>query len=152
MHSQATLIGAVEIGEEASIWPGVVLRGDSGLISIGARTSIQDNSVAHATHGVSETHIGEECTVGHRVILHGCRVGNRCVVGMGSVVMDGVEIGDGSFVAAGSLVTPNKKFPPNSFIVGSPAKRLRDVSDEERLYMETGWRGYQDLAQRYRAR
>lgn len=149
VHPGAHLLGEVDVAEDASIWPAAVLRGDQGRVSIGARTSIQDGSVCHATIGVSQTIVGEECTVGHRVVLHGCTVGNRCLVGMGSVLLDGVQIGDDSFVAAGSLVTPNKVFPPGSFILGSPAKRVRDLSAEEREWIKYSWLTYQDLCRRY---
>lgn len=146
----ATLIGQVEVGEEATIWPSVVLRGDHGAIRIGARTSIQDGSVAHATDGVSVTDVGEETTVGHRVVLHGCKVGARCLVGMGSVLLDNVELGEGCFLGAGSLVTPGKVFPPRSFILGSPAKRVREVTAKELEWIDYSWKAYVDLCKRYR--
>ncbi len=152
VHPGAHLLGDVDIGEEASIWPSAVLRGDQGAIVIGARTSIQDGSVCHATEHVSRTVIGEQCVVGHRVILHGCQVGNNCLIGMGSTVMDNVEIGDDSFLAAGSLVPPGKKFPPRSFLVGSPAKLVREVGPKEMEMIAHGWRSYVDLTRRYRAR
>lgn len=152
VHPMATLIGDVEIGDEATVWPSVVLRGDHGKISIGARTSIQDGTVAHATDGISSMVIGDEVTVGHRVVLHGCRVGNKCLIGMGSVLLDNCDIGEGSLLGAGSLVTQGKKFPPRSFLLGSPAKRLRDVTAEELQWIEYSWRAYQDLCRRYRAR
>lgn len=151
VHPMATLIGQIEVAEEATIWPSVVLRGDHGGIRIGARTSIQDGTVAHATDGISVTGIGEETTVGHRVVLHGCKVGARCLVGMGSVLLDNVELGEGSFLGAGSLVTPGKIFPPRSFILGSPAKRIREVSAKETEWIEYSWKAYQDLCRRYRA-
>lgn len=149
VHPAAHVIGEVEIGEESSIWPSAVLRGDQGGIRIGARTSIQDGSVAHATFGHSDTAVGEECTVGHRVILHGCRVGNRCLVGMGSILLDHVELGDFCLVGAGSLLTQGKKYPAYSFILGSPAKRLRDLTPAEKEYVANAWRPYQDLTRRY---
>jgi carbonic anhydrase/acetyltransferase-like protein (isoleucine patch superfamily) len=150
VHGAATLIGDVEVGEEASIWPSVALRGDHGLIRIGARTSIQDGSVAHATEGESQTLIGAGCTVGHRVVLHGCRVGDNCLVGMGSVVMDNAELGEWSFLAAGSLVPPGKVYPPRSFILGSPGRRLREVTEKEIEWIQHSMRAYVDLARRYR--
>lgn len=152
VHPGAYLIGEVEIGEEASIWPGAVLRGDHGGIVIGARTSIQDGSVAHATHRISETLIGAECTVGHRVVLHGCCVGDHCLVGMGSILMDNAELGEWCFLAAGSLVPHGKVFPPRSFLMGSPARRLREITADEERHIDYAWRAYQDLTQRYRAR
>ena len=134
------------------MWPAVTLRGDQGSIVIGARTSIQDGSVGHATENISHTLIGPECVVGHRVILHGCVVGARCLIGMGSTVMDNVEIGDDSFLAACSLVPPGKKFPPRSFIVGSPARLLREVTAKELEMINHGWKTYVDLCRRYLAR
>lgn len=144
------MTGHVQIDEDATLWPGVVLRGDQGPIRIGARTSIQDGSVAHATWTVSETEIGEECTVGHRVILHGCRVGPRSLVGMGSTLLDNVELGEWCFVGAGTLLTPNKKFPPRSFILGSPGRRLREVSASEMDWIVASWKTYQELGRRHR--
>lgn len=149
VHSMATVIGDVEIGEEASIWPAATLRGDHAGIRIGARTSIQDGSVIHVTEDLSTTVIGEHTTVGHRVILHGCKVGNHCLVGMGSILLDNAELGDFCLLGAGSLVTQNKIFPPRSFILGSPAKRIREVTTKELEWIEYSWRAYQDLARRY---
>ncbi len=150
VHPGAHVIGQVELDEEASVWPAAVLRGDQGLIRVGPRTSIQDGSVAHATLGQSEALIGSECTVGHRVVLHGCKVGNRCLVGMGSLLLDNCEVADDCFVAAGSLLPPGRKFPPRSFILGSPAKRVRDVTPKELEWMAFSFRTYQDLARRHR--
>lgn len=150
LHPGAWAIGDVQIEEDATVWPGVVLRGDQGPIRIGARTSIQDGTVAHATAMVSETFIGEETTVGHRVILHGCTVGPRCLVGMGSVLLDNVELGEWCFVGAGTLLTPNKSFPPRSFILGSPGRRVREVTQGEMDWIEMSWKTYQDLGRRHR--
>ena len=150
VHSSAQLLGDVAIDAGASIWPTAVLRGDSGAIRIGARANIQDGAVAHATSGLSETHIGAETTVGHRAILHGCTVGSRCLVGMGSILLDGVHIGDDSFVAAGSLVPPNRVFEPRSFILGSPAKRIREVTESEMEWIASSWKIYQTLGEQYR--
>jgi carbonic anhydrase/acetyltransferase-like protein (isoleucine patch superfamily) len=152
IHPGAYLIGEVEVGEEASIWPGATLRGDHGGIVIGARTSIQDGAIAHATHAISQTVIGAECTVGHRAVLHGCRVGDHCLVGMGAILMDNAELGEWCFLAAGALVPPGKVYPPRSFLLGTPARRLREITAEEERHIGYAWRAYQDLAQRYRAR
>ncbi len=152
VHPSALLLGDVRLGEEVSVWPTAVLRGDCGTIQIGARTNIQDGTIAHATTGFSETHLGMECTVGHRVILHGCTVGNRCLIGMGSIVLDGVEIGDECFVAAGSVVTPGKKFEPRSFLMGSPARRVREVSERDLMSIDAAWRSYVHLMQGYAKR
>jgi gamma-carbonic anhydrase len=150
VHPSAHLIGDVQLDDESSVWPTAVLRGDHGAILIGPRTSIQDGSVAHSTHGTSETRIGAECTVGHRAILHGCRVGDRCLVGMGSILLDNSEIGDDSFVAAGALVPPNRKYPPRSFILGSPARRMREVTLQEVEWIRYSCEAYRDLARRHR--
>lgn len=142
----ASIIGDVSIGAESSIWYGTVLRGDVMAIRIGARTSIQDNSVIHATGGWAEVRVGDEVTIGHSVILHGCRVGSRVLVGMGSIVLDDAEIGDGSMIGAGSLVTARTKIPPGVLAHGRPAKVARELRPDElenileasRLYVRYG--------------
>lgn len=128
----AAVLGDVTLGAEASVWYGAVLRGDVMPIRIGARTSIQDNSVIHATGGWAETVIGDECTVGHSVILHGCTVGNRVLVGMGTIILDAAEIGDGAMIGAGSLVTARTKIPAGMLAHGRPCKAIRELTDEER--------------------
>ena len=128
----ATLIGDVEIGPEASIWFGVVIRGDVMPIRIGARSSVQDLSMFHATRRWSETIVGEDCTIGHSVTLHGCKISDRVLIGMGSCILDGAEIASDSIVGAGSLVTTNTKIPSGVLALGSPAKPVRDLQDEER--------------------
>lgn len=133
----ATLIGRVEIGDDASVWPGVVIRGDVNFIRIGARTSIQDNSVLHvasdrlAGEGGIPLLIGDDCTVGHGVILHACAVGNRCLIGMGAVVMDGAVVADEAIVGAGALVPAGRKLPPRTLWVGSPARLARELTGRE---------------------
>lgn len=149
IHESAIIIGQVIVDEGASIWPGVVLRGDMGLIRIGKNTSVQDNSVCHMTLNFSETIVGNNVTIGHGVILHGCVVEDDSLVGMGSIILDQTTIGRGSFVGAGSLVTGNKNFAPLSFIAGSPAKFIREVSDKEKYMCETSPRHYRELAMRY---
>lgn len=151
VHPSAELIGDVTVGEEASIWPTCVLRGDSGAIHLGARTNFQDGSIAHATRGQSRTSVGSECTVGHRVIVHGCTIGNRVLIGMASTVLDHAVIGDECFIAAGSLVPPGKVFEPRSFLMGSPAKRVREVSSKDLEWIEASWRTYFDLMKRHQA-
>ncbi len=150
VHPGAFLLGDVHLAAEVSVWPTAVLRGDAGRITIGAHTNVQDGSVAHATTGLSTTTVGEQCTIGHRVTLHGCTVGAHCLVGMGSTLLDNVVLGDWCFVAAGSLVPPGKVFEPRSFILGSPAKRVREVTERELAAIDEGWRTYVGLARRYR--
>lgn len=128
----ASVVGDVVIGPESSVWYGAVIRGDVMPIRIGARTSIQDNSVLHATGGWRDTIVGDECTIGHSVILHGCTIGSRVLVGMGSIVLDEAEIGDGSMIGAGSLVTARSKIPPGVLAHGRPCKVVRELTDEER--------------------
>lgn len=151
VHPSAELLGDVSIGAECSIWPTCVLRGDAGAISLGARTNFQDGSIAHATRDHSRTTIGVECTIGHRAIVHGCTVGDRVLLGMGSIVLDNAIIGDDSFVAAGSLIPPGKVFEPRSFLMGAPAKRVREVSSKDLESIAASWRTYLDLMNRHRA-
>lgn len=136
----ADVIGDVTMGEDCSIWFGTVIRGDVHSIKIGDRVSIQDLSMVHVTHhkGVERvatdgnpTIIGNDVTVGHRVMLHGCTIENACLIGMSATILDGAVIGKESIVGASSLVTKNKVFPPRSLIMGSPAKFIRELSDEE---------------------
>ena len=135
----ADVIGDVEIGDDSSIWFGCVVRGDVHYIKIGKRTSIQDLTMIHTTHFKKEkkigdgypTIIGDDVTIAHRVMLHGCKIGNACLIGMSATILDGAEIGDESIVGAGALVTQNKKFPPRSLILGSPATVVRSLTDEE---------------------
>ncbi|WP_457600159.1 gamma carbonic anhydrase family protein [Hydrogenivirga sp.] len=136
------IIGDVEIGEDSSVWFGSVVRGDVNYIRIGKRTNIQDNSVVHVTHDTHPTIIGDNVTVGHRVILHGCVLGNNILVGMGAVIMDGVEIEDYVLVGAGALVTPNKKIPSGVLVAGVPAKIIRDLREEEIRLIEESAENY----------
>lgn len=132
------IIGDVEIGEDSSVWFGSVVRGDVNYIRIGRRTNIQDNSVVHVTHDTYPTVIGDNVTVGHRVVLHGCLLGNNILVGMGAVIMDGVEIEDYVLVGAGALITPKKRIPSGVLVAGVPAKVIRDLKEEEiRLIQES---------------
>jgi carbonic anhydrase/acetyltransferase-like protein (isoleucine patch superfamily) len=137
----ATVIGRVTIGEDSSIWPGAVLRGDANSIAIGARTNIQDGSLLHGASarlaggdGIP-LRIGDDCTVGHGVILHACTVGNRCLIGMGAIVMDGVVIGDQVIVGAGALVLAGRKLPPGTLWVGNPARQHRALDAKEIAYL-----------------
>ncbi len=134
----ADVIGDVKMGEDVSIWFGCVIRGDVHYIQIGDRTNIQDLSMIHVTHYTKDdksdgfpTIIGNDVTIGHRVMLHGCIIEDACLIGMSATILDGAIIGKESIVGAGSLVTKNKKFPPRSLIVGSPAKVVRELTDKE---------------------
>ena len=132
----ADIIGDVHIGEDSSVWFQVVIRADVNKIRIGKRTNIQDGSILHVTRSKAPMisaplTIGDDVTIGHRVTLHGCTVGNRILLGMGVTILDHAKIGDDSLVAAGSLVTKGKEFPPRSLIQGSPAKVVRELTNEE---------------------
>lgn len=143
----ADVIGDVRLGEGANVWYGAVLRGDVMPITIGARTNIQDLAMVHATTDVSQTVIGDDVTVGHGAILHGCRVGNGSLIGMGAIVLDNAEIGEFCLVGAGSVVTPGKKFGDGVVLMGSPAKVVREVTEQERANFLESARHYVELAQ-----
>lgn len=134
----ADVIGEVMCGEECSIWFGCVVRADVNYIKIGDRVNIQDLSMIHVTHyknldksDGNPTIIGDDVTIGHRVMLHGCSIEDACLIGMSATILDGAIIGKESIVGAGALVTKNKVFPPRSLIMGSPAKFIRELNDEE---------------------
>ncbi len=147
----ARVIGDVHLGDQVGIWFNAVLRGDYMPIRIGARSNIQDNAVVHITAGMNGATIGDDVTVGHSAIIHGCTVGNLCLIGMGSVVLDGAVVGDESFVAAGSLVTPGTLIPPRSFVMGRPAKVVRPVSDRDILWIRGSAASYAQYAAEFRA-
>lgn len=138
VDDSALVVGDVELGEDSSIWPFTVLRGDVNSIRVGARTNIQDNCVVHVTHdsyyrpGGYATLLGDDITVGHQVVLHGCEVGSRCLIGMGSVIMDGVVIEADTIVGAGSLVTQAQILTSGYLWMGRPARRVRELTTQER--------------------
>jgi len=134
----ADVIGDIAIGKDCSIWFGCVVRGDVNYIKIGDRTNIQDLTMIHVTHykkadksDGNPTIIGDDVTIGHRVMLHGCTIEDACLIGMSATILDGAVIGKESIVGAGALVTKNKVFPPRSLIIGSPAKVVKTLSDED---------------------
>lgn len=147
----AVIIGDVEIGEDASVWFGSVVRGDVNFIRIGARTNIQDGTIVHVSSNTHSTVLEEQITVGHRVTLHGCYVESGCLIGIGAILLDGVRVGRNSLVAAGSLLTPGTQIPPNSVVMGSPAKVKRQVTEEELAYLDRSWRNYVELKGHYTA-
>jgi len=146
----ATVLGRVVLGAGASVWYGCVLRGDVGSITVGPRSNIQDLSVLHVTGGKWDTRVGADVTVGHRVILHGCTVGDRVLIGMGAVVLDGTEVGDDCIVGASALVTPGTRIPAGSMVLGSPAKIVRPVTADERRTLLWQAEHYVELAERHR--
>ncbi len=145
----ADIIGAVTIGDRASIWFQTVIRGDVNQIMIGDDTNVQDQCVLHVAKNFPLI-IGKQNTIGHKVTLHACKIGDHSLIGMGAIIMDGAEIGDNSLVAAGTLVPPGKKFPPHSFIVGSPAVLKRELSLEERETYAKFYLHYEPVRQDYR--
>lgn len=145
----AAVIGDVTIGAHSSIWFNTVLRGDIHRIVIGSRTNIQDNSVIHVTRNRFPATIGDDVTVGHRVILHGCEVRDRCLIGMGSIIMDGAIIEEETIIGAGSLVTEGMRIPAGTLCFGSPAKVRRDLTPEEKEFIKFSAALYVEDAKRY---
>jgi gamma-carbonic anhydrase len=131
IDESAQVIGDVEIGEETSVWMCAVVRGDVHWIKIGRRTSIQDGTVVHVMTGTHPTTIGDNVTIGHAAVVHGCTIENLCLIGMGAILLNGAHIGTGSIVAAGSLVVEEMRVPPRSLVMGSPAKIRRELTDAE---------------------
>ena len=138
----AQVIGQVEIGEESSIWYNTVLRGDVNTITIGRRTNIQDLTMVHVERGTHPTRIGDDVTVGHHVVLHGCTLGNRVLVGIGAIVLNGVIIEDDAFIAAGTLLTPGTHVPSGSMVMGTPGKVKRPLTEGERAGLLASSAGY----------
>ncbi|MBC7466951.1 MAG: gamma carbonic anhydrase family protein [Bdellovibrio sp.] len=130
------IVGDVRIGQGSSVWFNTTLRGDVMPIHIGDETNVQDGSVLHGTFGKFACVVGNRVTIGHSVILHGCKIGNSCLIGMGSIIMDGAEIADQCVVGAGSLVTEGKQFSPKSLIMGRPAKFVRELNEAEIKFLE----------------
>jgi carbonic anhydrase/acetyltransferase-like protein (isoleucine patch superfamily) len=145
----AYVVGDVRLAEESSVWYGAVLRGDTEPIQVGARTNVQDGCILHADPGYPAI-VGDECVVGHNALVHGCEIGEGCLVGMGATILNGAKIGDGSIVAAGALVPEGKEYPPRSLIVGVPAKRVKDVSEEQTADIARGVRTYVERATSHR--
>ncbi len=152
VHENAILIGDVTIKARANVWPGCVLRGDQGRIEVGEETSIQDGTIAHSTGGFSTTVVGDRCTVGHRVVLHGCKVEDDCLIGMGAILLDNCVIGAGSIIGAGALIPVGKIIPPRSKVMGIPGRIVAQVSDVQfEMMIGGGHREYQKLLAEYRA-
>ncbi len=152
----AVVIGDVQLGNDCSVWPTAVIRGDMHHIRIGARCSIQDGAVLHITHagpydpdGYPLT-LGDDVTVGHRAVLHGCTIGHRVLIGIGAIVMDGAVIENDVIVAAGGLVPPGKVLHSGYLYVGSPVKQARALTDRERAFFEYGANNYARLKERHR--
>ena|SRR5450830_632300 len=146
----AQVMGDVVLAEDASVWFGAVIRGDMDHIRIGKRTNIQDLSVLHADVGMPLT-LGDDVTVGHQVMLHGCTIGDGSLIGIGAIVLNGAKIGKGCLMGAGSLVTEGKEFPDGSMIIGSPAKAVRQLTPEQLEGLLHSAEHYVGNARRYRS-
>ena len=138
----ATVVGDVTLADDVSVWYGAVLRGDSGAITVGRGTNIQDNCVLH-----EKTVIGEDCTVGHGAIVHGCTIGNNCMVGMGAIILSGAVIGDNCLIGAGALVTGKMVAPAGSVLLGNPAKVVKEVTPQQLEEIRVDGENYIRLAQ-----
>lgn len=145
----AVVVGDVHLAEETSVWFNAVIRGDTETLTIGARTNIQDLSMIHADPGFPVL-IGEDCTIGHRVIVHGAKIGRMTLVGMGAILLNGVEVGEECIIGAGALLTQGKKFPSRSLILGSPAKVVREITDDDLMMIQAGAAHYVKKAKQYR--
>lgn len=145
----ASVLGAVELANEANIWHGAVLRGDVGKIKVGARSNIQDNATVHMTWEVSDAIIGQEVVVGHNAVIHGAVIEDRALIGMGAIVMDNARIGEGAWVAAGSVVPPSTIVTPGTLYRGSPAKAARPVKPEEAEWAKGAIERYLGLAREH---
>jgi carbonic anhydrase/acetyltransferase-like protein (isoleucine patch superfamily) len=131
IDDSAQVIGDVEIGEDSSIWMCVVVRGDVNAIRIGRRTNIQDGTIVHVMHKTHPTTLGDNVTIGHGALVHGCTVEDRCLIGMGAILLNGSHVGTESIIAAGTLLPEGMKVPPRSLVMGSPGKVKRSLTDEE---------------------
>ena len=137
----ADVIGDVQLGEDVSVWFGAVIRGDNTAIPIGARTNVQEGAMLHSDPGAPLT-VGEDCTIGHHAILHGCTVCDRVLIGMGAIVLNRAVIAEDCIVGAGALVTEGKTFPPGSLIVGSPARAVRTLDDTAKAMLRVSAQHY----------
>lgn len=146
----AWIIGDTTVGDNVSIFFNAVLRGDIQSIKVGRGTNLQEHTLVHTSHGMSPALIGEDVTVGHRAIIHGCSIGDRCLIGMGATVLDNAEIGDECIIGAHTLIPKGMKIPPRSLVVGTPGKVARQLTDDEIKSLVTSAKGYQELGTTYR--
>lgn len=151
IEDSAQIIGDVVFGEQSSVWFNTVVRGDVNPIRIGARTNLQDLTMVHVLSKKHATTIGDDVTVGHHVVLHGCTVGSRVLIGMGAILMDGVTVGDDCIIAAGALLTPGTTIPSGHLAVGSPAKVSRRLKEEEKSFLKQSAQNYVGYSEEHRA-
>jgi gamma-carbonic anhydrase len=147
----AAVIGDVEIGDDCSIWYATTVRGDVNGIRIGKNTNVQDNCTIHVTHLDWPTIIGDNVTIGHGAIVHGCTVENGALIGMGSRVLDGAVVGESAMVGAGALVPPGMQVPPRTLVVGVPARVKRPLTADELAHLENSWKNYVQYKEKYLA-
>ena len=150
VHEKAIVLGDVTLGARVSVWPTAVIRGDSDAITIGDDSNVQDGTVIHADAGVPTT-IGKRVAIGHRAIVHGSTVEDDCLIAMGAVLLNGVHVGSGSIVGAGAVCTEGMRIPPNSLVLGVPARKIRETSPEERERIRLTVESYLELQERYKA-
>ncbi len=144
----ANLIGRIRMGEDTSIWFGCTLRGDRDVITVGDRSNVQEHTIMHTDPGFP-LDIGADCTIGHGVILHGCIIGENCLIGMGATILNGAKIGANSLVGANALITEGKEFPPNSLIVGSPARAIKQLDEAASERLRRSAVNYVENSRRY---
>ncbi len=149
IEDTAVIVGDVVIEADSSVWFHSVVRGDVNYIRIGRRTNVQDLSLLHVTHDTYPLILGDDVTVGHHVVLHGCTIQNRVLVGMGAVLMDGVSVGDDCIIGAGALVTEHTKIPPGSLVIGSPARVKRPLRETELAWLKESAENYVRYARDY---
>ncbi len=149
IDQSAVIIGDVSLGDHASVWCNVTIRGDVHYIRIGERTSVQDNTVLHVTHDTHPTIVGSDVTIGHSVNLHGCTVEDCCLIGIGAIILDGAVIGRESIIAAGTLVPPNCIIPPRSMVMGIPGKPVRKLNEKELAHLKESAENYVAYAKEY---
>ena len=150
IHQAAILIGNVTIGPRSSVWPTAVLRGDSDAIVVGEDTNVQDGAIMHADPGLPAV-LGHRVSVGHRAIVHGATVEDDCLIAMGAILLNGVQVGTGSLVAAGAVCKEGMRIPPNSVVIGVPARVAREATSEIRERIDRTWRAYIRLSEEHRA-
>lgn len=146
----ANIIGSVRLGADSSVWFGTTIRGDNELIDLGKGSNIQENCVLHTDLGYP-LHIGENCTIGHKAMLHGCSIGDGSLIGMGAIVLNGAKIGSGCLIGAGALITEGKVIPDGSLVMGAPGKIIRELDDKTRNDLLESAKHYQENARRFRS-
>jgi carbonic anhydrase/acetyltransferase-like protein (isoleucine patch superfamily) len=149
VSENAAVIGDVVIGDDSSVWFGTTVRGDCHWIRIGSRTNVQDNCTIHVTTGTHPTVIGDEVTIGHGAIVHGCTIERGALIGMGAIVLDAAVVGEGALVAAGAVVSEGMHVPPRTLVAGVPAKVKRPLTPEECARVDEGWQHYVEYKDEY---